>query len=289
MTQMEATQPVDRVHTSSHPALSLAPTRRVRMMGARIAAMTEAEAVRTIIDAASANRGHWTITANLDHLRRYRDDRVARDLINEADLVLADGAPLIWASRLAGAALPERVAGSNIIWSISEAASDNHLSVFLLGGNPGAADRAAQVLQEQYAGLNVVGTLCPRVGFETAEEELERLQREIEEAAPQIVFVGLGFPKQDLLIRRLRRLLPYTSFIGVGISLSFVAGDVSRAPSWTHRLCLEWLYRLFQEPRRLGRRYLVEGIPFALWLLANAALHRVRAGGDASFWGWEPQ
>jgi N-acetylglucosaminyldiphosphoundecaprenol N-acetyl-beta-D-mannosaminyltransferase len=236
-------------------------------MGARIAAITEADAVQTIVDAATAGRGHWTITANLDHMRRYRREPIAKALIDRADLVLADGAPLVWASRLAGAALPERVAGSNMIWSISEAASRCQASVYLLGGDPGVADRAAQVLLEQYAGLEVAGTLCPPMGFEQDERELDHIQSQIVEAAPDIVFVGLGFPKQDLLITRLRRLLPHASFIGVGISLSFVAGEVSRAPSWTHGLGLEWLYRLLQEPRRLVHRYLAQGVPFALWLL----------------------
>jgi N-acetylglucosaminyldiphosphoundecaprenol N-acetyl-beta-D-mannosaminyltransferase len=258
----------------------------VRIMGAPIAAVTEAEAVRTIVDAAAANRGHWTITPNLDHLRRYQREPVARELIDEADLVLADGAPLVWASRLAGVALPERVTGSNMIWSISEAASQQHASIFLLGGNPGVADRAAQVLLEHYTSLEVVGTLCPPLGFEKDDQELDRIQRQVTEATPHIVFVGLPFPKQELLIRRLRATLPHASFIGVGISFSFVAGEVSRASGWIQRLGLEWLYRLLHEPRRLVRRYLIQGAPYALWLLTSAVWHRVRAGSDTR-WGRE--
>jgi len=257
----------------------------VRIMGARIAAVTEAEAVRTIVDAAIANRGHWTVTPNLDHLRRYQREPVARELINEADLLLADGTPLIWASRLAGVALPERIAGSNMIWSISEAASHQHASIFLLGGDPGVADHAARVLLEHYADLEVVGTLCPPMGFEKDEQEFHRIQRQVTEAAPHIVFVGLPFPQQELLIRRLRAFLPHASFIGVGISFSFVAGEVSRAPGWMHGLGLEWLYRLLQEPRRLARRYLVQGVPFALWLLTSAVWHRVHARSGATRWG----
>lgn len=259
----------------------------VRIMGARIAAVTEAEAVRTIVDAAIAKRGHWTITTNLDHLRRYQREPVARELIDEADLILADGMPLVWASRLAGMALPERIAGSNMIWSISEAASHQNASIFLLGGDPGVADRAARVLLEHYAGLEVVGTLCPPLGFETDEQELDRIQRQVTKAAPHIVFVGLPFPKQELLIRRLRTLMPHASFIGVGKSFSFVAGEVSRAPRWTQRLGLEWLHRLLQEPRRLARRYLVQGVPFALWLLTSAVWHRVHARSSATRWGRE--
>lgn len=238
-----------------------------------------------IIDAATARRGHWTITANLDHLRRHRCEPIARELIDEADLVVADGTPLVWASRLVGAPLPERIAGSSMIWSICKAASRHRQSVFLLGGDPGVAERAAQVLLGYYTGLEIVGTLCPPMGFEKDAQELNRIQRHITAAAPQIVLVGLGFPKQDLLIRHLRNVLPHASFIGVGISLSFVAGEVVRAPEWTQRVGLEWAYRLLQEPERLVRRYLVQGVPFGMLLMLSAIWHRVRIGRPDHSWG----
>lgn len=264
------------------------PVRHVRLTGARFAAITEADTVRSIVDAAAARQGFWTITANLDHLRRYRKDQVARQLINGADLVVADGMPLVWASRLVGSPLPERVSGSSMIWSISEAACERRQSIFLLGGAPGVGARAAQVLQKRYADLNIVGTLCPPMGFDSDLAELERIQQRVTEAAPQIVFVALGFPKQDLLIVQLRRTLPAASFIGVGISLSFVAGDIPRAPTWVRSLGFEWFYRLLQEPGRLARRYLVDGLPFALRLLAAALRNRSRAGSAAGVsWGWD--
>jgi N-acetylglucosaminyldiphosphoundecaprenol N-acetyl-beta-D-mannosaminyltransferase len=236
-----------------------------------------------IVDAAETKQGHWTITANLDHLRRYRKEPLAKELVDDADLVVADGMPLIWASRLVGGALPERVTGSNMIWSISEAACARRQSVFLLGGDPGVAERAAGILLRRYDGLDVTDTLCPPPGFESDINELERIQRRIVDASPEIIFVALGFPKQDLLIRRLRQVLPTASYVGVGISLSYMTGEVPRAPRWTHALGLEWLYRLAREPRRLARRYLVKGLPFAIRLLCSAAFHRVRAG--SLLWG----
>jgi N-acetylglucosaminyldiphosphoundecaprenol N-acetyl-beta-D-mannosaminyltransferase len=259
--------------------------RHMRLMGAPMGVVTEAEAVRAIVDAAEASRGHWTITANLDHLRRYHRDPVQKDLIDEADLVVADGMPLVWASRLAGAPLPERVSGSSMVWSICEAASRRGQSVFLLGGDSGVAERAAEIFRDRYPGLEIAGTTCPPVGFENDEQELDRIQRQVTEAAPRIVFVALGFPKQDLLIRILRSSLPHASFLGVGISLSYATGDVSRAPSWICGLGLEWAYRLSQEPtRRLARRYLVDGLPFGLRLMMSAARHRVRRGGRGAEW-----
>jgi N-acetylglucosaminyldiphosphoundecaprenol N-acetyl-beta-D-mannosaminyltransferase len=265
-----------------------APARHMRMMGAPMGVVTEANAVKAIVDAAEAGTGHWTITANLDHLRRYHRDPIQKGLIDEADLVVADGMPLIWASRLAGEPLPERVSGSSMVWSICEDASKRHQSVFLLGGDPGVAERAAKVFQDRYPGLDIADTYCPPVGFESDELELERIRRQVVEASPRIVFVALGFPKQDLLIRALRPSLPGASFLGVGISLSYATGDLSRPPAWICNLGLEWAYRLRQEPtRRLVRRYIVDGLPFALLLTGSAARHGARRGSDRPTGSWD--
>jgi N-acetylglucosaminyldiphosphoundecaprenol N-acetyl-beta-D-mannosaminyltransferase len=260
----------------------------MRLMSAPMDVVTEADAVRTIVDAAASGQGHWTITANLDHIRRYHQDPVAKSLIDAADLIVADGMPLIWASRLAGQPLPERVSGSNMVWSICEAASRRQQSVFLLGGDPGIAKRAAQIFRDKYPGLPIAGIACPPLGFEDNERELNCIQRQVTEAAPRIVFVALGFTKQDLMIRLLRSSLPCASFLGVGISLSYATGDLSRAPDWVCRLGLEWAYRLSQQPtRRLLRRYLVDGLPFGVRLMMSAARHRTRRRSTRISGDWD--
>jgi N-acetylglucosaminyldiphosphoundecaprenol N-acetyl-beta-D-mannosaminyltransferase len=254
-------------------------------MGAPMDVVTEARAVRAVLDAAGTNLGSWTITANVDHLRRYSREPVAKSLLDEADLVVADGMPLIWASRLAGVPLPERVSGSSMVWSICEAASVRRQSLFLLGGDPGVAERAANIFQDRYPGLEIIGTDCPPVGFESDERELDRIQSLVARTRPHIVFVALGFTKQDVLIRRLRRSQPCASFLGVGISLSYVTGEVSRAPNWICNLGLEWAYRLAHEPtRRLARRYIVNGLPFALRLMMSAVRHRLDPTTNDARW-----
>jgi N-acetylglucosaminyldiphosphoundecaprenol N-acetyl-beta-D-mannosaminyltransferase len=290
VSQRAISERLSTANTLTHGPLSndvpAGPARATRFMGAPMGVMTEADAVLAILDAAEAGSGHWTITANLDHIRRYCRDPAQRALIDEADLVVADGMPLIWASHLAGQSLPERVSGSRMVWSICEAARVRGQSIFLLGGDPGVAERAAQVFRDKYPGLEIVGTACPPVGFESNDHELGRIKRQVIEAAPRIVFVALGFPKQDLLIRLLRDSLPHASFLGVGISLSYATGDVSRAPDWICGLGLEWAYRLSQEPtRRLARRYLVDGLPFGVRMMMSAAWHRARHRSQGASWG----
>jgi N-acetylglucosaminyldiphosphoundecaprenol N-acetyl-beta-D-mannosaminyltransferase len=147
-------------------------------------------------------------------------------------------------------------------------------SIFLLGGNPGTAEAAALELQGRYPDLKIAGTFCPEMGFENNEPQWEMLVAAVVCAKPDIVYVALGSPKQELLIEQLRDKLPQAWWLGVGISFSFVSGDVQRAPVWVQQAGLEWLHRLLQDPGRLGKRYLVQGIPFAIELLASAAVRR---------------
>jgi N-acetylglucosaminyldiphosphoundecaprenol N-acetyl-beta-D-mannosaminyltransferase len=126
-----------------------------------------------------------------------------------------------------------------------------------------------------YNGLAITGCYSPPLGFENVPAELAAIRARIAAAAPDIVYVALGFPKQERLISALREEFPATWFLGVGISLSFLCGQVARAPAWMIRLGLEWLHRLLQEPRRLARRYLVDDMPFAVRLFAQAAWQRL--------------
>src|ERR1700750_901580 len=137
---------------------------RISLMGMAVDRVDEREAVETILDARERDRGGVVLTPNLEHPRSLRSHPAVRGACEEADLVVADGMPLIWASRIQRTPLPERVAGSDLIWTLSEAAAERGQSVFLLGGNPGAAERAADVLQERAPGLDVAGVACPQIG-----------------------------------------------------------------------------------------------------------------------------
>jgi N-acetylglucosaminyldiphosphoundecaprenol N-acetyl-beta-D-mannosaminyltransferase len=247
---------------------------RISLLGMPVDPVTEGEAVDAIVGSLRDGAGGWVITPNLDHLRRHRDSDSVRRAFAHADLVLADGMPLVWASRLQRTPLPERVAGSDLIWSLSDAGGAAGASVFLLGGNAGAAEDAAQVLRERAPGLRVAGTAAPAV-TEDGAAGLDGVAADLRAARPDLVYVGLPLAKQVAVIPRLRRAAPGSWFLGLGMSLSFVAGDVRRAPAWLRGAGLEWLWRLSQEPRRLWRRYLVEGFPTAGLLFAAALLRRL--------------
>ena len=242
----------------------------VDLRGVRVHAVSEADAIRHILSEADAGRGGMVVTPNLDHLHRCLHDVAFAAMVSEAELVLADGMPLVWAARLQGTPLPQRVAGSNLITSLSQAAAEAGRSVFLLGGSPGTAEGAARVLTARFPSLRVAGTLCPPVGFENDPAKMAEIIETLATARPDIVFVALGSPKQERLIVKLRPLLPQAWWLGVGISFSFLCGEVRRAPLWMQKTGLEWLHRLVQEPRRLFRRYVVVGIPFAFGLLGKA-------------------
>lgn len=240
----------------------------------------QAGCIALVMRELAAGRGGWIATANLDHLWRLRRDPAFARAYAAATLRVADGMPLVWASRWQGTPLPERVAGSDLIHSLTRAAAQHGRSVFFLGGNPGTAERAAAILAEAAPGLRVAGTCCPPFGFERDAAAMAALRTQLAASRADVVFVALGAPKQEFLIETLRATLPQAWWIGVGISFSFVAGEVRRAPRWLQRLGLEWFHRLCQEPRRLARRYLWHGPPCVVRLFGSALLRRWRGGGS---------
>jgi N-acetylglucosaminyldiphosphoundecaprenol N-acetyl-beta-D-mannosaminyltransferase len=268
--------------TPTQPTAQPSAIPAVELAGVRFHALTESQVVAHVLDELDAGRGGFVVTPNLDHLRRCARERDYAGLVRRADLAVADGVPVVWASRIAGTPLPGVVTGSNLISSLSAGAGPRGRSVFLLGGAPGTAEGAARFLTERGAGLRVAGTSCPPPGFEESREEMTRLEKAVTAAAPDIVYVGLGSPKQERLIERLRATAPRAWWIGVGVSFSYLTGDVPRAPVWMRKVGLEWAYRVFREPRRLARRYLVEGIPFGIRLMCWAFAQRVRGRGAAS-------
>ncbi len=248
---------------AKEPGLTTASSsERVRVAGVEIDNVTLTEAIERIDALVSRRAPALVVTPNVDHVVRMRRDATYAQLVHAADLVLADGQPLVWASRVRGTPLKARVAGSDLFPELCAHAAERGLRVFFLGGAPGAAEGARQVLMERHPKLCVAGVHCPPMGFERDATASRAALEAVRNAAADIVFVGLGSPKQEFWIRDHMHQYPPAVSIGVGVSFSFVAGQVRRAPQWMQRVGLEWLHRVAQEPRRLWRRYFVDSWGF---------------------------
>ena len=255
----------------------MSPFRTVELMGMRIAETDSSGLLDHVFTALGEGRGGWIVTANLDILRRSVLDSDCRALYGAADVRVADGMPLVWAARLAGSPLPERVAGSTLTSALAERAEREGRSIYLLGGDEGAAEGCRRVLEERHPELVITGTSSPRVSAPASWKEAEAIARVIP-ADTDLILVGLGSPKQEQLIQKLGQRFPRAWLMGVGITFSFIAGDVQRAPVWMQRAGIEWLHRMSQEPGRLARRYLIEDLPFAALLFGAAAKRRLGLG-----------
>jgi N-acetylglucosaminyldiphosphoundecaprenol N-acetyl-beta-D-mannosaminyltransferase len=273
-TQWPAPSPMQRESGDDRCSPAVLPADRVTLTGVQIDNLDEQGVINHILEERLTLRGGWMINPNVDVLRQVHADTELQSLVKQANLVIADGTPLIWASRIRKTPLAERVPGSQLIWSLSGAAAERCVSVFLLGGTTGVAERAGLALRLRYPNLKLAGTHCPPFGFESDAEQMQAIFTAVESSSPGIVFCGLGFPKQERLMAILASRFPGMWFIGSGASLTMAAGDVPRAPEWMQSVGLEWLYRLVQEPRRLFSRYIIHDIPFALRLMLSSLRDR---------------
>ncbi len=262
----------DKQHrgVASHSDPKAPPPPVVRICGLPIARVELGQVLDHVFQALARRSGGWLVTANVDFVRRAVSDPEVLALYTGADLILADGVPLLWAARLMGQPVPERVAGSDLVWLLAERAAREGRSLYLLGGEGRAAERAAERLVQRWPDLRIAGWWSPRIPRPPGPAIIERIRAELEQQRPDLIYVAFGSPKQELVIEALRPYFPGAWMMGCGISLSFIAGDVRRAPLWMQRLGLEWVHRLVQEPRRLAGRYLLLNLPFAVRLLLRA-------------------
>lgn len=214
------------------------------------------------------------VTANAQFYVLAQKSRRFRECMRSADYICADGMPIVWACKTLYDGRVPRIAGVNLIEKLCRRGAAHRLRVFLLGGRPEAARLTADSLKKRYPGIQITGFDCPPFGFERRAESLQKVLDHIAAAKPHVLFVGLGAPKQELLIHKYIRGLKVPLAIGTGGSFEILSGKLKRAPAWMQSSSLEWAYRFSQEPGRLWKRYLFGNAEF-LWHLFKWRLTRV--------------
>ena len=244
---------------------------RIRIGHLWVDAVTFDGALDAIASLVRAGKGGAVFTPNVDHVVTAEDDASFRAAYDGVSLSLADGKPILWAASLLGTPLPEKVSGSDLIEPLLRLAGRSGWRVFLLGGAPGVAEAAADRARRDFD-VDVVGTASPFIRLDGTPGDLEQGLDEVVAAKPDLVLVAMGAPKQELWIHHNRERLGPGVGVGVGASLDFVIGRISRAPRWVSNAGLEWLYRLVREPRRLAHRYLLKDPRFLAVVARTARL-----------------
>ncbi|MCI6098394.1 MAG: WecB/TagA/CpsF family glycosyltransferase [Selenomonadaceae bacterium] len=225
------------------------PLKQVEILGVNVNSLTMAQAVEAVQQFIAEKKVALVATANAEMLMRSTQDEELKDILNQADLVVPDGAGTVWAAGHLGEPMPERVAGFDLAQELMREAPARGDRIYFFGSAPGVADKAKDKAEELYPGIQVVGT---RNGFFTEADE-PGIIAEIKAARPDILLAALGVPKQEKWLKKHMQELQVPVSIGVGGTLDVMAGVMERAPLWMQKAKLEWLFRGLKQPSRAGR------------------------------------
>lgn len=222
----------------------------VKILGVPVHPLTMNESVAVLEEKLQKKEQAFVVTANAEIIMMCQQDKEYNNIVSEqADLVLPDGAGAVWAGRYLGNEVPERVAGFDLYNQLLKLSADKGYKVYFFGGAPGVAEAAKNKAEELYPGVQIVG--CRNGYFNEAEEEA--IIKEINDAAPDMLFVALGAPKQEKWLVKYRNQLKPRVLMGIGGSFDVLAGKMERAPKWMQEASLEWAFRLYKQPSRFMR------------------------------------
>ncbi|MEZ5842700.1 MAG: WecB/TagA/CpsF family glycosyltransferase [Hyphomicrobiaceae bacterium] len=251
----------------------------VRILDIPVSRLDMARAVDTIAQWIARGESRHVSTVDVHGVMRAQSEPSLKAAYQAADMVTPDGKPLVWTARLRGFSDIDRVAGPDLVLAVAERSVREGWRHFFYGGAEGVAEALAERLRRDYPGIEIAGTECPPFRSLTEEEVAATLKR-IEAAGTDILWVGLGIPKQDVWMHQNAHRLNGVVSVGIGAAFDFHTGRIRRAPLWMQRGGLEWLHRLASEPRRLWRRYLVMAPRFVFASMAETfALRRASGHG----------
>ena len=222
---------------------------RLDVLGVGIDKVTSQQALEKIGEFIASGQPHQIVTANAEIIYQASKNEKMRNIINNAQMVTADGSGVVWASRQLGEPLEQRVTGIDLVNSICEQSAKDKWKIYILGSAPGVAATAAVNIRDKFPGCNIVGT---HHGYFNAKEE-KQILAELEQLKPDVLFVALGAPKQEYWIADHLAELGIPVGMGIGGSMDVLSGNVKRAPKWMQKMSLEWLYRLVIQPTRFKR------------------------------------
>jgi N-acetylglucosaminyldiphosphoundecaprenol N-acetyl-beta-D-mannosaminyltransferase len=245
-------------------------TPRITMMGCQIDNLSMAETLEKIDGFVRSGKPHQHVVVNVDKLVKASRDEGLRAIINDCALVNADGMPVVWASRLLGKPLKERVAGIDLFEALMARAAGCGWRVFLLGAREEVVQAVRELYQRRYAQLAIAG--C-RHGYWDGEQEEAAVAEQVRASGADILFVAISSPKKEQFLGRWQEAMRIPFAMGVGGTFDVAIGKVTRAPRWMQQAGLEWFYRFLQEPRRMFRRYFIDDMAF-VWLLLKEMARR---------------
>ena len=234
--------------------------KKIKFLNTYVNNVTMNETVLEIEKLVLNRKKSYIVAVNVDVVVKIENDQKLKKVTDEADMVLIDGKPLIWISKWYKRPIKEKVSGSDLIPVLCSYAAKKGYSIFIIGGKDGVAEKAKQNLKMEFDGINVVGTYSPPFGFENNNNELLRINNIITEKHPDILVACFGCPKQEKWIYENYKKYDAVVSICAGATVDFLAGNVKRSPKWMSDNGFEWLYRFFQEPKRLFKRYFVDDL-----------------------------
>jgi N-acetylglucosaminyldiphosphoundecaprenol N-acetyl-beta-D-mannosaminyltransferase len=247
---------------------------RITLMGCSIDNLSMEETLQTIEGFIHTGKPHQHVVVNVDKLVKASRDPELRQIINDCALINVDGMPVVWASRLLGKPLKERVAGVDLFEALMRRAGDRGWRVFLLGAQEEVVSKVAATYQHKYPRLVLAGY---RNGYWKGELEEAQVVEQIRDARPDLLFVAISSPKKEQFLGRYQAEMKIPFAMGVGGTFDVAIGHVRRAPVWMQKSGLEWFFRFLQEPRRMFRRYFIEDMAFVRLFIKEAVNGRRKA------------